>query len=511
MKKDKDEKIVKKYQKKPIRSKLIKKIESKDNSKIFGSTFTSNFNSVNKAANKLLYQKINNIKKPHKFNLSNKTEYSNLTNNTSISKNNISIENKTSRNDLIKQNHIKMSSTFYITKDDKNSRNRLPLSKLNLSLKDNLKGLEQNKKESKGTCLTSRNNINNKREINKKVLEDAKESKNLNKSKIINKDKIKNIINKESKKSNKEESRKNKFNREKTVAKLKTKEAEEKKVIRGKSLNSKNNNDKSEKKSYNNLYDKYVERFKERMEKLSLNNNYIIDQDNRNKNNKSMNKTHKKSLTNSITLRTLHKNKINNEINIISKQNIEALKRKNTKINFGKRKVGKSVGTKINNNKNKYQEKALKNKKEENKSQKNDKITVQRRTKSMAKLTIKTKKNNNDDNKYDIEYIMYEKIKPSKNEDPFDDIDSIVTAIDFDKVRLVSKNIFSVTENEKYDNFAKKYDIAFNNFIGKNTERKSIEDDKKDENKSNNLQNEKTTDSFKKNKINVSFIENQNN
>ena len=106
---------------------------------------------------------------------------------------------------------------------------------------------------------------------------------------------------------------------------------------------------------------------------------------------------------------------------------------------------------------------------------------------------------------------MYEKIKPSKNEDPFDDIDSIVTAIDFDKVRLVSKNIFSVTENEKYDNFAKKYDIAFNNFIGKITERKSIEDDKKDENKNNNLQNEKTTDSFKKNKINVSFIENQNN
>ena len=129
----------------------------------------------------------------------------------------------------------------------------------------------------------------------------------------------------------------------------------------------------------------------------------------------------------------------------------------------------------------------------------------------MAKLTINTKKNINDDNKYDIEYIMYEKIKPSKNEDPFDDIDSIVTAIDFDKVRLVSKNIFSVTENEKYDNFAKKYDIAFNNFIGKNTERKSIEDDKKDEIKSNNLQNEKTTDSFKKNKINVSFIENQNN
>ena len=30
------------------------------------------------------------------------------------------------------------------------------------------------------------------------------------------------------------------------------------------------------------------------MEKLSLNNNYIIDQDNKNKNNKSMNKTHKK-------------------------------------------------------------------------------------------------------------------------------------------------------------------------------------------------------------------------
>ena len=54
MKKDKDEKIVKKYQKKPIRSKLIKKIESKDNSKIFGSTFTSNFNSVNKMKRKII-------------------------------------------------------------------------------------------------------------------------------------------------------------------------------------------------------------------------------------------------------------------------------------------------------------------------------------------------------------------------------------------------------------------------------------------------------------------------
>ena len=90
----------------------------------------------------------------------------------------------------------------------------------------------------------------------------------------------------------------------------------------------------------------------------------------------------------------------------------------------------------------------------------------------MAKLTDNTKKNLNNE-KYDIDYILYGKIKPSKYED----------------------------------------DNLFNKDISKNL-RKSIEKDKSNEKNDNNInliQNENTTDSFKKNKINVSFIENQNN
>ena len=507
MKKEKDENISKKFQKKPIKSKLIKKIQTKDNSKLFGSTFSSNFTSVNRVANKLLNQKMINIKKPHKFNLTNRTEYStNNTNNISLNKSNI-----TYKNNLLKKNNIKMTSTFYITKDDKISRNRPTLNKLNnnklnLSLKAIDKNSAKNKIENNDKSLTSRNNINSNKNFNKKTIEDAKDIKNYNKIKINHK-KNKNIINKNNKINNNEEQRKNKFNREKTVAKLKTinNDDEEKKKSRGKSLKN-----KDDKKDYKNLYDKYLDRFKERMEKLALNKNYKIEEDinniSRNRNNKSLYKTNKKGITKTITQKTLIKKKVNIE----NKQNIETLKRKITKPKFDKRKVGKSVGTQRNNDKNNLKGKEIK-KKEENKQKNINKYNYPRRSKSMAKLTDNTKNNLNDDNKYDIEYIMYAKIKPIKNEDPFDDIDSIVKSLDYDKVRLKSKNIFNVNDNDKYDDFSKKFDIAFNNFTQKNTERKSIEADKKNENIMNNLQNEKTTDSFKKNKINISFIDNQNN
>ena len=95
----------------------------------------------------------------------------------------------------------------------------------------------------------------------------------------------------------------------------------------------------------------------------------------------------------------------------------------------------------------------------------------------------------------------------------FDDIDSIVKYINFDKIKINAKNIFSVEDNEKYENYSKKFDNLFNKALS-NNQRNSIEKDETNKTKDNNInliQNEKTTDSFKKNKINISFIENQNN
>ena len=130
----------------------------------------------------------------------------------------------------------------------------------------------------------------------------------------------------------------------------------------------------------------------------------------------------------------------------------------------------------------------------------------------MTRLTDRTKKNINDE-KYDIDYILYGKINPPKYEDPFDDIDSIVKFINFDKININAKNIFSVENNDRYENYSKNFDVLFNKAIS-NNQRKSIEKDKGNKNNDSNInliQNENTTDSFKKNKINISFIDNQNN
>jgi hypothetical protein len=150
-------------------------------------------------------------------------------------------------------------------------------------------------------------------------------------------------------------------------------------------------------------------------------------------------------------------------------------------------------------------------KKNKMQNSKNDnKITIPKRSKSMNKLTDKTKKNFNDE-KYDIDYILYGELKPSKNEDPFDDVDSIVKQLNFDNIRLKSKNIFNVEDNEKYEKYSQNFENLFNKAISDNGLRKSVEKNKDNENNSNVIQNENTTDSFKKNKINVSFIDNPNN
>ena len=512
MKKDVEENISKKFKKKPKNMQLMKKAETKDNTKIFGSTFSNNFSSVNKATNHLLYQKKVTTKQPHKFNLASQSMMNrntfNTENYTSNNKTNISFGTNTYRYNQNKKNNInnKTTSSFYISKEEKNKDKKIPIKNvkkfvLNLSLNDNIKKRNGNNTNIIGNSLTYRNNINTNNDLNKQstIRKKINKDKNQKQNKITNKEKIN------------DGSRKNKFERAKTVVKLKTQKNQEKNNSRRKSKDKIEQIDK-EKKGYNNLYDKYLDKFKERMHKISLIKNYRNDDDIKDKKilNKSINKQGMIQRYKTQTNFFKKKDKKDNEINNLKKTK-EVQKKQTTKIKIEKRKVGKSVGIKLNKDKNKEKEIELKNNiRIKNTQNNNNIIKIPKRSKSMAKLTEKSKKNLNED-KYDIDYILYEKIKPSKNEDPFDDIDSIVKQINFNVIRLKSKNIFNVEDNDKYENYKKNFDEIFSKAILDNNLRKSIEKNKNNDNNSNILQNENTTDSFKKNKINVSFIENQHN
>ena len=489
MKKDVDDNITKKFKKRPKNIQLMKKTDTKDNSKIFGSTFSNNFTSINKVTNRLLNQKKITAKQPHKFN---------LTNESTLNK---SLYNQNKKNNI----YNKTTSSFYIPKEEKNKDKKIPIKNvkkfvLNLSLNDNIKKRNGNNTNIIGNSLTYRNNINTNNDLNKQstIRKKINKDKNQKQNKITNKEKIN------------DGSRKNKFERAKTVVKLKTQKNQEKNNSRRKSKDKIEQIDK-EKKGYNNLYDKYLDKFMERMHKISLIKNYRNDDDIKDKKilNKSINKQGMIQRYKTQTNFFKKKDKKDNEINNLKKTK-EVQKKQTTKIKIEKRKVGKSVGVKINKDKNKEKEIELKNNTRIKNTQNNNNIIkIPKRSKSMAKLTEKSKKNLNED-KYDIDYILYEKIKPSKNEDPFDDIDSIVKQINFNVIRLKSKNIFNVEDNDKYENYKKNFDEIFSKAILDNNLRKSIEKNKNNDNNSNILQNENTTDSFKKNKINVSFIENQN-
>ena len=489
MKKDLDDNITKKFKKRPKNIQLMKKTDTKDNSKIFGSTFSNNFTSINKVTNRLFNQKKITAKQPNKFN---------LTNESTLNK---SLYNQNKKNNI----YNKTTSSFYIPKEEKNKDKKIPIKNvkkfvLNLSLNDNIKKRNGNNTNIIGNSLTYRNNINTNNDLNKQstIRKKINKDKNQKQNKITNKEKIN------------DGSRKNKFERAKTVVKLKTQKNQEKNNSRRKSKDKIEQIDK-EKKGYNNLYDKYLDKFMERMHKISLIKNYRNDDDIKDKKilNKSINKQGMIQRYKTQTNFFKKKDKKDNEINNLKKTK-EVQKKQTTKIKIEKRKVGKSVGVKINKDKNKEKEIELKNNiRIKNTQNNNNIIKIPKRSKSMAKLTEKSKKNLNED-KYDIDYILYEKIKPSKNEDPFDDIDSIVKQINFNVIRLKSKNIFNVEDNDKYENYKKNFDEIFSKAILDNNLRKSIEKNKNNDNNSNILQNENTTDSFKKNKINVSFIENQN-
>ena len=129
MKKEKDIKLARNLKKDNIRTKLLKKIEQKnDNSKLFGSTFTSDFNSINKGTRNTINLKMSKIKKPKNFNLTNQSfiKDSNVSkNNITTDKSKMSIGYNTYRNNHVKKNDNKLTSSFYFTQEEKNKRNKM--------------------------------------------------------------------------------------------------------------------------------------------------------------------------------------------------------------------------------------------------------------------------------------------------------------------------------------------------------------------------------------------------
>jgi hypothetical protein len=171
MKKEIDENISKKFKKNQIKMHLNKKSDLKDNSSIFGRTFTNNFNSINKESNHLLNQKINNTKRIHKFNLTNQsTIIKNSTqkeNFTSKNKTNITLGYETNRNNQNKNKiNNKMTSSFYITQNEKSKKNIIPKPNIrkmifNLSLNNNnITQRNKNRGNIFDSTLTYGNNIN---------------------------------------------------------------------------------------------------------------------------------------------------------------------------------------------------------------------------------------------------------------------------------------------------------------------------------------------------------------
>ena len=209
-----------------------------------------------------------------------------------------------------------------------------------------------------------------------------------------------------------------------------------------------------------------------------------------------------------LTCRKLE-NKNANKNNYRDLSNGEILINKVKKRNYDK--SGKSIGN-INKNYNQSKSKGKKKNISTSTNKKELKEKNKKRSKSVVRLKENINFNNNDiEEKYDIESILYGPEKPSKDEDdPFDDVDSVVKALEFDYININSKNIFSLEQNEKYQKYFENFEEIFNKIIDVNNQRKSVNNNEKNEANISNPQSEKTTDSFKKNKINISFIENQN-
>ena len=479
------------------RFKLIKKIDNK------GSTLPF----LNGSCNNLptVYSKNSNHNHNQSSRINNST-YIDNNNNIINGKGTISISSYMNKN--IRNNHKKYISSFYV--DDEMSMN-MNKSSMNKSMR--LGDRSKNQKE-------DRTNPNNKKEEYKRAYSKKRTEKEIqNKINKMNKasfgkvnkyeKKSKNYINnsKRMKQNNNnnndlvnKKEHNNRFNRVKTVGHLRKSNVDEMNITKEKinkeessKHQNKHMNDK-DKKNYTNLYDKYLNKFKDKISKNQNNKNYKDEIENktketqRNKNlNLNINKKHnfRKNLT-CVMLEKRNNNKSTYRKNRDYSRG-EILKEKTDKRDY--RISGKSIDNRnYNRSKNKRKATVVVHHGSKKESEVKNKV----RSKSVVKLADRKNLIKKDvEDEYDIETILYGEIKPSKDEDPFDDVDSVVKKIDFDSVNLNTKNIF-IDENEKY----KIYSNNFDNFFDKLVKNKNI--DKKEKNTGSNSISENTSDSSKK-------------
>jgi len=477
------------------RFKLIKKIDNKGSTLPFLNGSCNNLPSV--------YSKNSN----HNHNQSSRINNSTIIDNNNIvnGKGTISISSYMNKN--IRNNHKKYISSFYV--DDEMSMN-MNKSSMNKSMR--IGDRSKNQKD-------DRTNPNNKKEEYKRAYSKKRTEKEIqNKINKMNKasfgkvnkyeKKSKNYINnskrmKQNNNNNDNVNKKehnNRFNRVKTVGHLRKSNVDEMNITKEKinkeessKHQNKHMNDK-DKKNYTNLYDKYLNKFKDKISKNQNNKNYKDEIENktketqRNKNlNLNINKKHnfRKNLT-CVMLEKRNNNKSTYRKNRDYSRG-EILKEKTDKRDY--RISGKSIDNRnYNRSKNKRKATVVVHHGSKKESEVKNKV----RSKSVVKLADRKNLIKKDiEDEYDIETILYGEINPSKDEDPFDDVDSVVKKIDFDSVNLNTKNIF-IDENEKY----KIYSNNFDNFFDKLVKNKNI--DKKEKNIGSNSISENTSDSSKK-------------
>lgn len=474
------------------RFKLIKKGDNKGNTLPFLNGSCNNLPSVS--------SKNTNNNHNHSSRVNNSTLIDN--NNIINGKGTISISSYINKN--IRKNHNKYNSSFYV--DDEMSMN-MNKSSMNKSMRIGDKS--RNQKDDKS-------NANNKKEEYKRAYSKKRTEKEIQ-NKInkmskasfgkVNKyvKKSKNYINKQSNNNNDTINKKehnNRFNRVKTVGQLRKSNVDEMNITKEKvnkeessKYQNKYMNDK-EKKNYTNLYDKYLNKFKDKISKNQINKNYkeeneIKPKETYKKKNLNLNLNKKHNFRKNLTCVMLEKR--NNNKSTYKKNRDysrgEILKEKTDKRDY--RISGKSIE---NRNYNRSINKRKATVVDHHRNKKEIEVKNKVRSKSVVKLADRKniiKKDAEDE--CDIETILYGEIKPNKDEDPFDDVDSVVKKIDFGSIKLNTKNIFIVEENEKY----KIYSDNFDNFFDKFVKNKKI--DKKDKNLvSSNSLSENTSDSSKK-------------
>jgi hypothetical protein len=407
-----------------------------------------------------------------------------------INSNNISLNNK--KNNLYqKSNQTKINNSSIINTKNDNIQKIMYKTITNFKL---------NNKNTKKNELFSSFAVNDKDEISKnkvkkinlkktfKKLEDNNTQLKTNKSKILTHREH------EIKPLKKEDDKKiiaNKLARAKTIGKDHKTEP---------NVNESHPNNQT----YTNLYDKYYDKFKYKILQRKKINNYKDDKYNNIPNKSTINihsNINKNILKKTLTVRDL-KSSRKPKKKIEEKKNFET-----SKLNANKDKGNKAFFKR----RMKSTLKVIKKKENETEAKEEKPNKMKMRSKSSSNLNkiIKPKKIKNEDND-GIENILFGKESLDVNEDPFDDIDSVVKKIDFSSVKLFAKNIFSLEYNDKYKKYSEKFDNMFSDFVKKKKQSKSKEssENKIDSNISN-LHSEKTTDSFKKNQVNISFIDNQ--